>query len=156
MIKSINNIKFIPQRDLNECGLACIRMIMKYYGMNNIPRNVIDYKPAESGISLLELSRIAEKIGFKTLSVRLTFNELRAAVKIPCIAHLKYNHYVVIYGVNKDLVYIADPAVGLTIFEKRQFLDNWIVKVEDKEPKGICLLIYPEKNIQKVVYKKSD
>jgi len=152
MIKSINNIEFVPQRDLNDCGLACIRMIMKYYGMNNIPPNVIDYKPAESGISLLELSRIAEKIGFKTLSVRLTFNELRAAVKIPCIGHLKHNHYVVICGVNKDLVYIADPAVGLTTFERRQFLDNWIVKVKGKERKGICLLIYPKKG----VYKKSD
>lgn len=132
---------FVAQRDTNDCGLACLRMIMRYFGKDDIFEDIRNYPVLERGLSLFNLSRIAEKLGFKTLSAKFSFKELSTKVKFPCIAYFKKMHFVVIYGVKRDKIRIADPAVGLVLLEKRQFLENWVVSEKRKNGKGICLLI---------------
>ena len=65
------------------------------------------------GISLLGIDNAAQKIGFKTVSGRLTVSALKLAV-FPCILHWNQNHFVVLYKGKKGKVfYIADPGKGL-------------------------------------------
>lgn len=145
MISKARTIEFIPQSAENDCGITCLRMIMKYYGKENTFGDVYNYPIHRSGISLLELARLAEKMGFKTLSARFTFDELKTKVEFPCIAYFKKKHFVIIYRVDEDVIYIADPAVGLVLFDKKQFLENWAIEINSKKHKGICLLIEPIK-----------
>jgi len=141
-------MEFIPQSDVNDCGITCLRMIAKYYGKEKILRDIHNYKLHKSGISLLEIARLAEEIGFKSLSARLAFDELKTKVEFPCIAYFKNKHFVVIYRVKEDIIYVADPAVGLVLFNKREFLERWVIKKNGKKDKGICLLIEPIEEIK--------
>lgn len=145
----MERISFVAQRNINDCGLACLRMIMSYYRKEDIWKDVHNYPVLESGVSLLEIARIAKKIGFKTLSAKLTFKDLKTKVKGPCIAFFNKAHFVVIYGVEEDKIYIGDPAVGLVLLDKKDFIENWVVSKKGKEGKGICLLIEPGHDNQK-------
>lgn len=36
MTKKRRKMEFIPQSDVNDCGITCLRMIAKYYGKEKI------------------------------------------------------------------------------------------------------------------------
>lgn len=64
---------FIPQIDANDCGYASLSMIAKYYNKkyNNDIRSMFYIE--KCGISLLQISKVAERIGFKTIGGLLKF-----------------------------------------------------------------------------------
>ena len=96
-----------------------------------------------AGSSLLGLSEAVESIGFKSLGIQLAYNKLLEA-PVPCIIHWNKNHYVVLYKIKKDTVYISDPAHGLITFTKDEFIKHWIGNNADENTEeGIALLVEP-------------
>jgi ATP-binding cassette, subfamily B, bacterial len=130
------------QYDTMDCGPTCIRMIAKYYGksvgINNL-RNQSQY--SKDGVSLLGISKAADKIGFKTIAVKLTIEEIIKEALLPCILHWDQNHFVVLYKASKNTFTIADPAKGIIKLPKQAFIQSWISDKE--ENKGIALLLEP-------------
>ncbi len=125
-----------------DCGPACLRMIAKYYGKNfSLPflreKSFID----REGVSLLGISYAAEAIGFRTMSVKVPFKQILEEDVVPFIAHWRQNHFVVVYKVTKNKVWIADPAHGLVKLTKQEFCDGWISDQEDEVGYGIALLL---------------
>jgi ATP-binding cassette subfamily B protein len=57
---------------------------------------------------------------------------------LPCIAHWNQNHFVVIYKIKKIKYLYADPAHGLLVYNKEEFLKSW---VSDAKDEGILLLL---------------
>jgi len=95
------------------------------------------------GISLLGIDNAAQKIGFKTISGRLTVSALKLAV-FPCILHWNQNHFVVLYKVKKGKVfYIADPGKGLVKFGLEEFKKHWVSTQSGGEAKGIAMFLEP-------------
>jgi ATP-binding cassette subfamily B protein len=47
---------------------------------------------------MLGISYAAESIGFRTRGYRLTCEQLRDEVPLPCIIHWNQRHFVVVYG----------------------------------------------------------
>lgn len=93
------------------------------------------------GSNLLYLSDLAEKIGFRTLGVKLNVEKLQEA-PLPCILHWNQNHYVVLYKIKKETYYISDPAFGLIEYNKKDFLKFWIGNNADEfTQEGIALLV---------------
>ncbi len=132
---------FYKQPDIMACGAACLRMISKYYGVNRTLVELIKYTgTTREGTNILGLSRAAEQLGFRTLGVKVNFDNLTDDAILPCIAHWNQNHFVVIHKIKKNKVYIADPAHGLLIYYKEEFLKNWSIDGKDL---GILLLIEP-------------
>lgn len=131
---------FYQQPDAMDCGPTCLRMIAKYYGKTF---DLSDLRQAaeitRQGSSLLGLSEAAEKIGFRTMGVKATYNQLLDEVPLPCIAFWNQIHYVVIYKIKKNKVYVADPGHGLLVYSKEDFLKSWISDGE-KEGEGVLLL----------------
>jgi ATP-binding cassette, subfamily B, bacterial len=144
------------QLDSMDCGPTCIRMIAKFYG------KVYSLKTlrekcfiTREGVSMLGISDAAESIGFRTLSVRLSFKELMNEIQLPCVAHWKQNHFVVIYKItaptaslikkkdDRSKIYIADPALGLVRYNSDEFSKAWISTKKDGEDKGHCLVLEP-------------
>lgn len=145
-----------------DCGPTCLRMVAKYYGKSYS----LQYLRSRSyitreGVSMLGISEAAENIGFRTKGYRLTWEELRDEVPLPCIVHWKQQHFVVVYDIKKKplpmfprrmrrkrvadkketIVYIADPAAGLLTYTKDEFLKCWISTKTQGENEGAALLL---------------
>lgn len=133
------------QLDAMACGPTCLKMVFKHYGKQI---NLEDLKKASqiaaTGVSLLGMSEAAEKYGFRTVSARLTFEQLMEDAPHPCILHWDQYHFVVLTpAVNKKKLIIADPARGLIKYTKEEFLKNWISIGSGNDGKGIALLLTP-------------
>lgn len=117
-------------------------MIAKYYG-KNYSLEFLREKCflTREGVSLLGISEAAESIGMHTIGVKISFEQLKNDAILPCIVHWQQNHFVVVYKIKKDKVYIADPGTGLIKLEKSEFLKGWIGTVKEGEGMGICLLL---------------
>jgi ATP-binding cassette subfamily B protein len=121
-------------------------MVAKYYGRQY---NTIGIRQdagfSKIGVSMSGLSEAAEKLGFRTRGVQLTYNAL-TSVKLPCILHWTQKHYVVVYKFKRsgNNVMIADPARGLINYTRQEFLQKWVSsKFETGEEAGIALLLEP-------------
>lgn len=138
------------QTESKDCGPTCIKIIAKYYGKiinTQQLRNLSE--TTREGSSLMGLSDAVESIGLKSLAVKLSFDKLMQ-VELPCILHWNKNHYVVLYKIKKNRVYISDPAHGLINYSIAEFLKFWIGEdATISTEKGIALLIEPTPNFYK-------
>ena len=135
---------FFKQLDAMDCGPSCLRMIAKYYGRSFSLQTLRDKSYlSREGVSMLGISDAAESIGFRTMGVSLTPEKLFTQAPLPLIAHWQQNHFVVVYKVSRNKVFVADPAFGLVDYTHEEFLKNWASSVKDQEKKGHALLIEP-------------
>ena len=152
------------QLEARDCGPTCLHIISKYYG-KSIPVQFIkgSHPIPKDGVSLLGVAEMAEKIGFETAGVKLTWEQLCNNLTCPCIVHWKQNHFVVVYRIRenrkKRFVYVSDPAIGLMRYTEEHFLKSWI-EIKDSTDQlemGIALFLEPtsyfyennEKHIQR-------
>ncbi|MFY0629891.1 MAG: peptidase domain-containing ABC transporter [Flavobacteriaceae bacterium] len=132
------------QTEAKDCGPTCVKIIAKHYGKTINTQQLRDLsETTREGSSLLGLSDAVESMGFKSLGVKLSYEKLLEA-PLPCVVHWNKNHYVVLYKIKKDTVYISDPAHGLITFTKKEFIKNWIGNnADEKTEEGIALLVEP-------------
>lgn len=129
---------YYKQPDEMACGATCLRMIAKHYGKSvSLPDIVQLSGTTREGANLQGISEASEKLGFRTLGVKVPFDKLIEDAPLPCIAHWNQNHFVVIYKIKGDKIYIADPAHGLLTYTKEEFSKAW---VSDGQNEGILLL----------------
>jgi ATP-binding cassette subfamily B protein len=132
---------FYKQHDNLDCGPTCLRMIAKHYGRNYpIQKLRALCFTNRGGTTLWNMADAAEKIGLRSLGVRVTIEQLKE-VQLPCILHWRQNHYVILYKMNANSYYIADPAKGLSTLSEKEFTQNWFSHKELYD--GISLLITP-------------
>ena len=89
----------------------------------------------KQGVSLLVISETAEKIGFRTRGVKLTFEQLKEAT-LPAILHWNQNHFVGLISFAKNKI-----KVGGKILERLE--NNQIAnRVVKKEFYDFSLFVY--------------
>lgn len=131
---------FYKQHDEMDCGPTCLRMISKFYGRSYPVQELRQLSfTTRQGSSMLGLSAAAEKIGFRTLGVKVPFDKISSEAPLPCIAHWNHQHFVVIRKVKKNKVYVADPAYGMLTYSKQEFLKSW----QSDANEGMLLLLEP-------------
>jgi len=129
-----------------DCGPASLKMIAKFYGRKISLQELRDrMQIGKEGVSLLGVSDTAEAIGFRTYPAKLTYQSLVRDATLPAILHWNQNHFVVLYKVKKDKVFVADPGEGLVSMTANDFKAQWISDREDGQGKGIALLLEPSK-----------
>ncbi|KGN93987.1 peptidase domain-containing ABC transporter [Porphyromonas crevioricanis] len=140
---------YIEQTDGMDCGPACLAMIAKHY-KRPVDRDELRHFCAlgKDGVSLLGISKAAERIGFKTIGGRLSLEMLANKVSLPCIVHWNQNHFVVVYKiknyrVGQYSICVADPSRGLITYDEDEFCEHWISTQIDGIEKGIALLLEP-------------
>ena len=140
-----------------DCGVTSLRMIAKHYGKSYTSQTLRkrSYITRE-GVSLLGISDAAESIGFRTMGVKAPFEKLEQENITPFIAHWRQNHFVVVYKITKDKVYVADPAEGKITYTKQEFLKNWISTKENGEDQGIALILQPTPDFYEQADEKAD
>lgn len=151
------NFPFYKQPGYKDCGPTCLRIIAKHYGKLISLQEIRELsETTRSGSNLLKLSDAAEAIGFKSIGVKLDYQQLVEA-PLPLIVHWNKNHFVVVYKIKKDVVYISDPSYGLITYSKDEFVPRWMgnnANGDDKE--GIALLLEVTPKFKEQHWKDSD
>jgi ATP-binding cassette subfamily B protein len=141
---------FYKQYDSMQCGIACLQMICSYYGKNYSQKSLSNYCHATTeGVSLLTISKAAEKLGLLTFSCKSTIRQL-SEISLPCILHWNQNHFVVLYKIkNGKKFYIADPGYGLITYSFEEFSKYWIGGVVlEEEKKGVAMYFKPTEQFE--------
>lgn len=132
------------QHDVMDCGPTCLQIISAFYGkVFNIERIRHLTQIGKTGVSLLGISRAAESLGIQAIGGNVTFEKLEQQAQLPCIVHWRKNHFVVLYKVKGDRVYVSDPASGLHVYSKEEFLQNWAYTAIHSKAAGIVMLLTP-------------
>ena len=145
------------QAESKDCGPTCIKIIAKYYGKVIKIQTLRQLsETSRGGSNLLYLSEASEKIGFRSLGVKISLKKLEEA-PLPCILHWNKDHYVVLYKIKKNTIYISDPAIGLLEYSKEEFLKFWIGNnSEESTEEGIALLLEPTPKFYQSDFDKED
>jgi ABC-type bacteriocin/lantibiotic exporter with double-glycine peptidase domain len=86
------------QFDTMDCGPSCLEMIARYHGRKVSKQLVRSLcQQDRQGTSLAGIARAAEKLGFRTLAVKVSFDDLKQKAPLPCIAFWPHGHFVVIH-----------------------------------------------------------
>ena len=108
-----------------DCGAACLAMICKHYGINMTLGKLRELANVTTqGATLESLARTGESLGFTTRGMQCTFDSLRG-FDLPIIVHWEGYHYVVVYGVSEQQVWVADPAIGFKKLSVEEFERGW-------------------------------
>ncbi len=169
---------YYHQLDAMDCGPTCLRMVAKHYG-KHYSLETLRQKSfiGREGVSMLGISTAAESIGFRTIGVHISFQQLCEA-PLPCIVHWKQNHFVVVYDIkirkNRErhvvgannhsplrtpcdgTVYVADPAQGLVKFTVQEFLSGWLSTKTEGQDEGVALLLEPTPDFYNAEGEKQD
>jgi len=101
----------------------------------------------KEGVSLLTISKAAERIGFKTLKLELSFEYLAESVPLPCILFYNKQHFVVLYDIKESRkngsvtkLCLADPGIGLVNIDYPSFMQGW---ADINTQRGIVLVLEP-------------
>lgn len=142
--------KLRKQQNEKDCGVACISMVLNFY-KTEVPTEVLRNLSGtdNQGTSVYGLKKCFEKFNFDCQATRADSSVWeKKELVLPLIAHVlinnEYFHYVVVYKVQGETLYIADPDKGL--FKK---------KIEDFEKQwtGVLLLMTPNKRYRPSVEK---
>ncbi|WP_255717895.1 peptidase domain-containing ABC transporter [Dyadobacter sp. CY345] len=133
---------FYRQYDRMDCGPTCIRMISKFYGKSFDGAYLRELTSLRGdGTTMGGLVDAAENIGFSTLVLTSDYKTLAEQIPLPCIAHWRQRHYVVVYEATATKVVVADPGHGLITYSRQDFLKGWIPeKSANEDSEGILLL----------------
>lgn len=135
---------FVRQPDAMDCGPACLKMVARFHGRDfSLSKLREKSYITREGVSFLGLSEAAESVGFRSVGVRIPFRKLVEESPLPCIVHWKQKHFVVVYKIKKDKIYISDPAIGQLTLKKEEFESNWVSTSMDGEKQGLVLLLQP-------------
>ena len=147
---------YYKQLDAMDCGPTCLRMIARHYGRSHSLQNLRERcHITREGVSMLGISDAAEIIGFRATGVKITWEQLRDEMPLPCIVHWNQRHFVVVYEIRKRrggyVVKVADPASGLLTYTEDAFCKTWLQVGKDNVSEddtpvnthGIALILEP-------------
>ncbi|MBF0805688.1 MULTISPECIES: peptide cleavage/export ABC transporter [unclassified Streptococcus] len=130
------------QVDWKDCGVACLAMILSYYGSDySLAYLRTLTKTGLNGTTAFGLVKAGEALGLMCQPLKLDLENLASAVMVkPVLVHVvkegKFPHYYVVYQVTDSSIYLADPdpTVGLVEYSQAEFLKEWT---------GVSLLFEP-------------
>jgi len=148
---------FYKQPDSKDCGPTCLRIIAKHYGRLISLQEIRELsETTREGSNLLKLSDAAEAIGFKSIGVKIDYDQLKE-VPLPCIVHWNKSHFVVVYAIKKGVVHISDPSYGLITYTVNEFVPRWIGNnATERTKEGIALLLEVTPKFHKLNWEDTD
>jgi len=147
---------FILQQDQQDCGVACLLSLLKYYSGTASLENLRKLSGTNiTGTTMLGLYQASNQMGFTTEGCEADMDALINHGE-PVILHVvienNLQHYVVCYGTSspaslqksgeqEDVFIIGDPAKGIIYLTKIELEKIWISKS--------CLTLSPNENFVK-------
>lgn len=128
-------IRPILQSASAECGLACAGMLIESFKRNRLQIQSLRrrYDVTLRGMSLSSLIQILSDHGMMARPLSVGLDRLKN-VRLPCILHWRFNHFVVLEKISKRYFHIVDPAVGSILADREELDQNFtgvVVEVTD-------------------------
>lgn len=144
--KVIKRFALVEQAEEMDCGAACLAMICRHYGISMTVGKLRELANVTTmGATLDSLARAGESLGFTARGIQCTYEAL-LGFDLPFIVHWEGYHYVVVYGVSKRQVWVADPAVGFKKMTVEEFERGW---------SGTCLVFTQTQNVVQLAASRS-
>ncbi len=106
------SVPLMMQTEAAECGLACLAMIAGFHGYKtDLATLRREHAVSLKGSTLKSLIDIAQTMQLASRPLRVELPGL-AQVRLPAIAHVDFNHFVVLTAVSARGVTVNDPARG--------------------------------------------
>lgn len=106
-------LQLILQTEASECGLASLAMVAGFHGFRTDLATMRRlFLVSIKGTTLGHLIQMANAISMATRPVKLDLEDL-SKLKLPCILHWEFNHFVVLKEVAGKNITIYDPAFGI-------------------------------------------
>ena len=140
-----------PQSESADCGPTCLKMICEYYGKQyDLPYLRKLCHITRDGVSMQGINSAAERVGLKTIGVKITIDKLDNDMPLPCILHWRKHHFVVCFGITKKkgkyIYKIADPALGIVKCSDSDLKLNWLSANDGDLQYGFALALVPTVN----------
>jgi len=146
----MQSFKFIKQLDAMQCGLACMAMICHYWGHPYSIKFLNKFCIAsKDGVSFKGLADLSDTLGLSCVSGKVSLQELKEC-PLPAVIHWNQNHFVVLYKIKNNKIYIADPAKGKLIYHEDEFNRHFISLTSDNKDKGLAMFIEPTELFGKI------
>ena len=113
----------IIQEENMDCGVTCLLSIIRYYGGDASLESLrISSNTDSTGVNAYNLIKCANQFGFDAVGKKIkNINNNN----LPYIAHIKidskYDHFVVVYKIKTDSIYLMDPASGYKWISLKDF-----------------------------------
>ncbi|MCE9594608.1 MAG: peptidase domain-containing ABC transporter [Planctomycetes bacterium] len=105
----------------NECGAACLAMILGYHGRATALHEARELcGPGRDGTSALALADAARHLGLRVRAYKLEPDDL-ARVPLPAIVHWNFDHYLVVERIRRRGIDVLDPAAGRRRITREEF-----------------------------------
>lgn len=135
----MKNKNCIKQRDITDCGAACLVSVAMHYQLELPVSRIRQFAGTDKrGTNVLGLIEAAERLGFQAKAAKGVLDSLQK-IPLPAIAHIVLknglHHYVVIYSINSKSITYMDPGEGVFIKKSlNDFQELW---------SGVIVLILP-------------
>jgi ATP-binding cassette subfamily B protein len=127
-------VKRVPvyrQLEANDCGVACIQMIARYYGRKYSLKTIKSFCDiTRMGLSVKDVVTCCEKIGMKAYPVNMQQADF-FRMPLPAILYYKRGHFVVLEKIKRrkeDFFYLIDPDEGRVRLSHEEFYDKVLIQ----------------------------
>lgn len=139
-------LPLILQTEATECGLACLGMVAGFHGYRTDMATLRRKFPISlKGATLGNLISIANQLELAARPLKLEMEDL-GQLKLPCILHWNFNHFIVLKEVGNRSVTIYDPAAGIRKMSKEDVANSFT---------GIALELWPNPDFKPVEEKQT-
>lgn len=160
----MRRVPIVLQKDIMDCGVACLLSILKYHHGNiyySKLKKIV--KVTDKGTTAYSLAQAGEILGFKVEGKKGDIAQILQE-DYPCIAHTQkdgYYHFVVLMGYDskQEKVFLMDPSKGYDnvslAYWKEICTEKYLFfkvkrSIINEKPKSIWTLLFP-----KEIFKKS-
>ena len=129
------------QSEPSDCGAACLRMILRYYGCH-VSMEELRYACGVSrdGSNAAWIVIAAREYGLQSSGYKVKAERL-PELPVPCILHWNENHFVVLDEIRKQKAWINDPVRGRVSVTREELETHY---------SGVALVFRPGENFHKV------
>lgn len=145
------NKYYVRQNGFKDCGPSCLLSIMKYYGCE-ASHEEVSYilKTDQNGTNAYNIINGSRSFGFDGYGIHLSYDEIiENKISFPIICHVKKDnmfHFIVVYKVKKNKLYIMDPSSNKEIINSDEFKNIYL---------NTSIFVYPVKDVKCEVSKDS-
>lgn len=112
------------QDDLTSCGVYCLKMILKYYGIDeDIATMKRKARIDSTGTTIRGLVDTLQSYAIEAKAYHATLDDIEKHIQCPCILHTQSDeigHFVVLYEIKGGTYIVGDPGNGLMLYEREE------------------------------------